>query len=199
MKDRHEFVLQACSTPLVGVPAPRLGVESIEPQSGDILHGFIGFGAMHVTKPYKFIWFGDIHGPKPYEFLGFRWARISQTPVVKCAASQDSMSAAEIRVLSSGEQWRGLVAHSNQVSGDPPCSAQYDFAPNLFALSGSVARDSLPKSPPKQRNPVWGLRASFVQDLLQLDTFLLVCMCRCKSSEISSGTMLTYVWRGPRC
>jgi hypothetical protein len=26
---------------------------------------YIGFGAMHVTKPYKLIRFGDIHGPKP--------------------------------------------------------------------------------------------------------------------------------------
>ncbi len=43
---------------------------------------FIGFGAMDVTKPYQFIWFGDLHGAKPYEFIGFRWALISQTPVV---------------------------------------------------------------------------------------------------------------------
>ncbi len=26
-------------------------------------YGFIGFGAMDVTKPYKFIWFCDVHGP----------------------------------------------------------------------------------------------------------------------------------------
>ncbi len=43
---------------------------------------FIGSGATAVTKPYKFIWFGAIHGPKPYEFMGFRWAFISQTPVM---------------------------------------------------------------------------------------------------------------------
>ncbi len=43
---------------------------------------FIGFWAMDVTKPHKFIRFGSIHGPKPYNFIKFRWAFISQTPVV---------------------------------------------------------------------------------------------------------------------
>ena len=42
---------------------------------------------MDVTKPYEFIWFGDIHGPKPYKFIGFRWAFISQTPVVRKAVA----------------------------------------------------------------------------------------------------------------
>ncbi len=40
-------------------------------------YGFIGFGAMDVTKSFKFIWFGDIHGSKPYEFIrsgGFYFA-----------------------------------------------------------------------------------------------------------------------------
>ncbi len=45
-------------------------------------YDFIGFGAMDVTKPYEFIWFGDIPGSKPYGFIGFRWAFISQTPVM---------------------------------------------------------------------------------------------------------------------
>ncbi len=43
---------------------------------------FIGFGAMDVTKPDTFVWFGDIHGLKPYKSIRFRWAFISQTPVV---------------------------------------------------------------------------------------------------------------------
>ena len=38
---------------------------------------------MEVTKPYKFIGFGDIHGPGSYEFIRFRWAFISQTPVLE--------------------------------------------------------------------------------------------------------------------
>ncbi len=42
---------------------------------GDILGGkpyeFIGFGAMHATKPFEIVWFGDIHGPEPYEFIRF--------------------------------------------------------------------------------------------------------------------------------
>ncbi len=29
-------------------------------------YGFIGIGAIDVTKPCKFIWFGDIDGPKTY-------------------------------------------------------------------------------------------------------------------------------------
>ncbi len=32
--------------------------------------GFIGFGAMDVTKPYKFIGFGAMDATKPYEFIG---------------------------------------------------------------------------------------------------------------------------------
>ncbi len=44
---------------------------------------FIRFGAMDVSKPNDFIGFGDIHGPKPYESIRFRWAFISQTPVVQ--------------------------------------------------------------------------------------------------------------------
>ncbi len=43
---------------------------------------FIWFGDIHGPKPYEFIWFGDIHGPKPYTFIGFRWALISQTPIM---------------------------------------------------------------------------------------------------------------------
>ncbi len=42
---------------------------------------------MDVTKPYKFIGFGSIHGPKPYKFMGFRWALMSQTPVLLGALS----------------------------------------------------------------------------------------------------------------
>ncbi len=42
----------------------------------------MGFGAVDVAKPYNLTWFGDIHGPTPYKFIGFRWAVISQTPVV---------------------------------------------------------------------------------------------------------------------
>ncbi len=45
-------------------------------------NGFIGSGAMEVTKAYEFKGFGDIQGPKPYKFIGFRWTLISQTPVV---------------------------------------------------------------------------------------------------------------------
>ncbi len=43
---------------------------------------FIGFGAMDVTKLHIYMWFGEIHGPNPYEFIWFRWAFISQTPVL---------------------------------------------------------------------------------------------------------------------
>ena len=32
--------------------------------------GFIGFGAMDVTKPYKFIGFGALGTTKPYKFIG---------------------------------------------------------------------------------------------------------------------------------
>ncbi len=42
----------------------------------------MGCGAMGVTKPFKFIRFGDIHGPKRSKFIGYRWAFISQTPLV---------------------------------------------------------------------------------------------------------------------
>ncbi len=43
---------------------------------------FLGLGAVDGVNPYKFILFGDIHGPKAYENIGFRWAFISQTPVL---------------------------------------------------------------------------------------------------------------------
>jgi hypothetical protein len=38
---------------------------------------------MDDTKSYRFIGFGDIHGPRPYKFIRFRWAFISQTPVLR--------------------------------------------------------------------------------------------------------------------
>ncbi len=44
---------------------------------------FIGLGAMDFTKTNKFKLVGDIHGLKPYKFIGFRWAFISQTPVLR--------------------------------------------------------------------------------------------------------------------
>ncbi len=49
-------------------------------------YGFIGFGAMDVTKPYECIWLGDISDAKPYAFIGCRWAFISQTPVTGLSA-----------------------------------------------------------------------------------------------------------------
>ncbi len=42
------------------------------------LGGFIGFGAMDVTKPYKFIGFGAIDVTKPCKFIGFG-ARAART------------------------------------------------------------------------------------------------------------------------
>ncbi len=45
-------------------------------------YGSKGSGAMAATKPSKLIWSADIHGPKPCEFIGFRWALISQTPMI---------------------------------------------------------------------------------------------------------------------
>ncbi len=41
-----------------------------------------GFCAMDVTKPFGFMGFGGIHGPKPNKLKEFRWAFVSQTPVV---------------------------------------------------------------------------------------------------------------------
>ncbi len=32
-------------------------------------YGFIGLGAMEVTKTYQYMWFGDLHGPKPYKLI----------------------------------------------------------------------------------------------------------------------------------
>ncbi len=32
-------------------------------------YSFIGFGAIHVTKPFGFIRFGAMDGPKPYELI----------------------------------------------------------------------------------------------------------------------------------
>ncbi len=58
-----------------GLPPPRAAT-FFEPCA------FLGLGAMDVTKPDKFIWYDGIHGPKPHEFIRFRWAFISQTPVV---------------------------------------------------------------------------------------------------------------------
>ncbi len=37
---------------------------------------------MDVARHKKNIRFRDIHGPKPYKLIGFRWALLSQMPVV---------------------------------------------------------------------------------------------------------------------
>jgi hypothetical protein len=42
-----------------------------------------GSGEVDIPKPYAFIGFGSIHGPWPYTFVRFRWAFISQTPVLR--------------------------------------------------------------------------------------------------------------------
>ncbi len=60
---------------------------------------------MDVTKPYKFIWLGDIHGPKTYQFIGFRWAFISQTPVVRAGEIYTDTGPAGFRPGSAADFW----------------------------------------------------------------------------------------------
>ncbi len=46
------------------------------------LYDFFGLGPSKVTEPDKF---GDTHGPKPNKIIGFRWAFISQIPVLRAS------------------------------------------------------------------------------------------------------------------
>ncbi len=44
-------------------------------------YGFIGCGAIDVTKPSRLILFSDIHGPEPYAYIGSHATIISHTPI----------------------------------------------------------------------------------------------------------------------
>ncbi len=82
--------------------------------------------ALQVTKPCKFVLFGDIYGPKSYKFIGFRWAFVSQTPVVQLSRP----STTQIENALRSDDKLSICAQPSRVRSNRklcPTSSDYDL------------------------------------------------------------------------